>query len=330
MACKMCGMGEPGLVSDAIPPLLGLHAFEASARHLSFAAAASELHLSPSAISQRVRILERHLGTLLFERRPRSLRLTEAGHAYLPAVRDLFEDLAAATSGLFGDSERSRLTVRVQASYSSTWLAPRLPVFCAAFPHVDVRMVTAIWTDTLPHSEIDLDIRQGTGAWPGFRATKLHDDRAVAVYGPGHLDRHGTAETPALAGRPRVQVLGFDDVWRRMFADTLEDDPGSRMPAAAITVDTSIAALDIVAHSDLWAIVPERFARRDVRSGRVLLADMPSVPMRQGHYLLRRDTAQRTAPGSLAFERWLREEDAADPALDDTATDPDGGADGVP
>ena len=58
---------------DSIPPLLGLRAFEASARHLSFAAAAVELHLSPSAISQRVRVLEKHLGTPMFERRPRSL-----------------------------------------------------------------------------------------------------------------------------------------------------------------------------------------------------------------------------------------------------------------
>lgn len=300
---------------DSIPPLLGLHAFEASARHLSFAAAAVELHLSPSAISQRVRVLEKHLGTPLFERRPRSVRLTEAGQAYLPAVRDLFEDLAAATSGLFGDTDRTTLTVRVQASYASTWLAPRLPAFCAAFPHVDVHMITAIWTDALPPSEIELEIRQGNGSWPGFRATKLHDDRAVAIYGPGYLERHGPGDTAALAHRPRVQVLGFDDTWRRMFTDEADSMRDSRIPPAAITVDTSIAALDIVAHSDLWAIVPERFARRDVRTGRVLQAAGPTVPMRQGHYLLRRDHAERITGESLAFERWLRAQDTADPAL---------------
>ena len=232
---------------DSIPPLLGLHAFEASARHLSFAAAAIELHLSPSAVSQRVRVLEKHLASPLFESRPRSLRLTEAGQAYLPAVRDLFEDLAAATSGLFGDTDRARLTVRVQASYASTWLAPRLPAFCAAFPHVDVHMVTAIWTDTLPPSEIDLEIRQGNGSWPGFRATKLHDDRAVAVYGAGYLTRYGAGDTASLVGRPRVQVLGFDDTWRRFFTHEADSTGGPAIPPGAITVDTSIAALDIVA-----------------------------------------------------------------------------------
>ena len=300
---------------DSVPPLLGLHAFEASARHLSFAAAASELHLSASAISQRVRVLEKHLGTALFERRPRSLRLTEAGQAYLPVVRDLFEDLAAATSGLFGNTDRARLTVRVQASYASTWLAPRLPAFHTSFPHVDLHMVTAIWTDALPPSEIDLEIRQGNGSWPGFRATKLHDDRAVAVYGPGYLEHYGSSEAATLAIRPRVQVLGFDDTWRRFLAHETHSTHDSEIPPVAITVDTSVAALDIVANSDLWAIVPERFARQSVRSGRIFRAAGPSVPMRQGHYLLRRDNAERTTSECLAFERWLRAQDAEDPGL---------------
>lgn len=300
---------------DTIPPLLGLHAFEASARHLSFAAAAHELHLSPSAVSQRIRVLEKHLGTALFVRRPRSLRLTEAGQAYLPAVRDLFEDLAAATHGLFGTTDRAVLTVRVQASYASTWLAPRLPEFCAAFPHLDVHLITAIWTDTLPPSEIDLEIRQGNGSWPGFRASKLHDDHAVAVYGSAHLARYGADDTAALAGRPRVQVLGFDDTWRRFVTRDAHSTTDLSAPPPAITVDTWVAALDIVANSDLWAIVPERFARHGVRSGRVFRAAGPTVPMRQAHYLLRRDNAEQVTGGSLAFERWLRAQDAADAGL---------------
>jgi len=297
---------------DSIPTLLGLHAFEASARHLSFAAAAAELRLSPSAISQRVRVLEKQLGAPLFERKPRSLRLTDAGQAYLPAIRDLFEDLAAATSGLFGNTQRATLTLRVQASYASTWLAPRLPTFCADFPHVHFHMITSIWTDTLPPTEIDLEIRQGNGSWPGFRATKLHDDHAVAIYGARYVARYGYSDRAALASRPRVQVLGFDDTWRRFF---MPEAKAPHIPSGTITVDTSIAALDIVANSDLWAIVPERFARLSVRSGRVLQAPGPTVPMRQGHYLLRRDTVQRTTGESLAFERWLRAQDAADPPL---------------
>ncbi len=315
-------------MTDSIPPLLGVHAFEASARHLSFAAAAGELHLSPSAISQRVRTLERHLGVRLFVRRPRSLRLTDAGEAYLPAVRDTLEDLAAATSGIFGKTDRTTLVVRVQASYAVTWLAPRLPSFCREHPHVDVRLLTAIWADTLTPADTDVEIRQGNGSWPGFRASELHDDLAVAVYGAGYRERHGEpADVAELADRPRVQVLGFDDLWRTFFADRdrltgatgaagAAGAPGAPgAPPAAVVVDTTITALEIVASSDLWAIVPERFARAAVRSGRVLRAPGPAVAMRQRHYLLRRETADRVSAESLAFERWLRAQDADDASL---------------
>lgn len=293
-----------------VPPLLGLEAFEASARHLSFSAAAAELHLSPSAISQRVRTLEGHLGTRLFERRPRSLRLTEVGKAYLPAVRDVFEDLSAATSGLFGGTARSTLTIRVQVSYATTWLAGRIPGFLSDFPHVDVQLVTAIWADVLPPSDVDLEIRQGNGSWPGFRATKLHDDQAVAVYGPGYLSRHGSdVALGDLCSEPRVQVLGFDDLWRRFFPDTFSS---LAAPRATITVDTSVAALEVVASSDLWAIVPERFARQSVRTGRLFRAPGAPVPMRQAHYLLRSDNVGPPSGPALAFSQWLREQDATD------------------
>ena len=202
MGCKMCGIGSGGalFLTRSRPCSVCTRSRRAPATSV-LPQPPSELHLSPSAISQRVRVLEKHLDSPLFERRPRSLRLTEAGQAYLPAVRDLFEDLAAATSGLFGDTDRTTLTVRVQASYASTWLAPRLPKFCAAFPHIDVHMITAIWTDALPPSEIDLDIRQGNGSWPGFRATKLHDDRAVAVYGSA-ASRAIRGQRDRVAGHP--------------------------------------------------------------------------------------------------------------------------------
>jgi LysR family glycine cleavage system transcriptional activator len=293
-------------MNSQMPPLLGLHAYEAAARHLSFAAAAAELHLSPSAVSQRVRTLEAHLGVRLFERLPRSLTLTEKGEAYLPAVRDMFEDLSAATSGLFGTTGQTTLTIRVQISYAATWLAPRLPDFCSAFPHIDVRMITAIWADVLPPTGIDLEIRQGNGSWPGFVSTKIHDDTAVAIYGHPYLDRYGPpAGARDLAPRERVQVLGFDDLWRRFFPN---DDTFPSAPPRAVTVDTSIAAIELVAHSHYWAIVPERFARGSARSGRILVTD-DAVPMRQNHYVLRRDDPTQPSGEAAAFVRWLRAQD---------------------
>ncbi len=311
--------------AGGIPPLLGLHAYEASARHLSFVAAAAELHLSPSAISQRVRNLEAHLGIDLFERGPRSLRLTEAGQAYLPAVRDIFEDLAAATNGLFGTPAQSSLTIRVQVSYATTWLASRLAGFAAAFPHIKLQVVTTIWADTLLPNEVDLEIRQGNGVWPGHRASKVHDDYAVGVYGPGYLDEHGPdIERTSFIDKPRVQVLGFDDLWRPFFNDDDSDDTDDRdssrddtatTPRAAIAVDTSVAAIEIVATSSMWALLPERFARQSLKDGRIFAVPGEPIRMRQAHYLLRPDNAEPLSGQAVAFSHWLRDQDADDPAF---------------
>jgi LysR family glycine cleavage system transcriptional activator len=78
-----------------MPPLNWLRAFEASARHMSFAQAARDLNLTSTAVSHQVRSLEQHLGHALFGRLARGLRLTEMGAAFLPDVRRAFEDLSA-------------------------------------------------------------------------------------------------------------------------------------------------------------------------------------------------------------------------------------------
>lgn len=293
-------------MKSSIPPLLGLHAYEAAARRGSFAAAAEELHLSPATISQRVRRLEAHLGTPLFERLPRSLRLTELGHAYLPTVRDIFEELSASTSGIFGASARVDLTVRTQVSYATTWLVPRLQRFNETFGHISLRLVSAIWADALSPAEIDLEVRQGNGNWAGFQSTKLHDDHAMVICTPRLLHgRRVLRSAEELREYPRVNVLGFDDLWGKLStAPDMVDQP-----APVLTLDTSVAAIEAVAENTCWAIVPERFARQAVGEGRVSQALDTVVPMRQSHFLLRRDDGSPLSPAATAFSQWLRAED---------------------
>ncbi|MGB3185795.1 MAG: LysR substrate-binding domain-containing protein [Ornithinimicrobium sp.] len=296
-------------MTTSIPPLLGLQAYEAAARRGGFALAAEELHLSPSAVSQRVRTLEAHLGVQLFERLPRSLRLTEFGHAYLPAVRDIFEELSAATNGLFGASKNTQLTVRVQVSYATTWLAPRLRDFNDTFDHISLRLLSAVWADALPPDEIDLEIRQGNGNWPGFIATKLHDDFAVVICDPQLLQGGPTLSSASeLREHGRVHVLGFDDLWSRLSSTNEWDD----RPEAVLTLDTSIAAIAAIADRGYWTIVPERFARQAVHEGRVAMALDALIPMRQSHYLLRRDDGSQLSGAAAAFAQWIRTQDTTD------------------
>ena len=113
----------------SLPPLNGLRAFEAAARHMSFTDAADELSVTQAAISHQVRGLEQRLGLKLFVRRNRSLLLSEAGQAYLPAVRAAFDQLNEATEKLLQKDRGGHLTVTTTASFAMKWLVSRLGGF---------------------------------------------------------------------------------------------------------------------------------------------------------------------------------------------------------
>jgi LysR family glycine cleavage system transcriptional activator len=86
-------------VSQLLPPLNSLRAFEATARHLSFSKAAVELHVTPAALSHQIAGLEKRLAVKLFERKVRGIELTDAGRLIYPGIHAAFAALAAALRG---------------------------------------------------------------------------------------------------------------------------------------------------------------------------------------------------------------------------------------
>jgi LysR family glycine cleavage system transcriptional activator len=114
-----------------LPPLNALRAFETSARLGSFTRAADELHVTQAAVSQQVKQLEQHLGSPLFIREAKGLRLTEVGRSYLPALTQAFHTLRNSTDELFGERGRTQLSVRASNSFAEHFLAPRLQRFLA-------------------------------------------------------------------------------------------------------------------------------------------------------------------------------------------------------
>ena len=88
---------ERTIVTYRLPPLNGLRAFEAAARHMSFKYAADELCVTAGAVSQHVKALETALGIKLFRRSARAIALTAEGRDYLPSIRTAFEVIAKAT-----------------------------------------------------------------------------------------------------------------------------------------------------------------------------------------------------------------------------------------
>ena len=176
----------------SLPPLNGLRAFEAAARHMSFTDAADELSVTQAAISHQVRGLEQRLGLKLFVRRNRSLLLSEAGQAYLPSVRGAFDQLNEATEKLLQKDRGGHLTVTTTASFAMKWLVPRLGGFQRANPEIDVRISTGTGLIDFSREDVDIGIRYGRGHWPGAH-------RRAA----GHRGRHAGLRAVAAQGAER-------------------------------------------------------------------------------------------------------------------------------
>jgi len=298
-------------MSYRLPPLPWLRAFEASARRGSFASAADELGLTSAAVSHQMRSLEQELGYPLFERLPRGLRLTDLGKAYLVPVRQAFSELSISTLSIFGPEGETTLNVRVPVSFAVLWMTARLTRFATAHPGIRLRLFSAIWADALPADKTDVDIRFGYGNWPGSAAQLLVNDPIVLVTAPGSRIKSvrdiGSAEM--------VQIMGVESDWLHLY-----EAAGMELPkgGAGISVDTSHAALEIVASGHGAALVLSRYAATYEETGRVQRVPGIELPHDQSHYLLTTQNSEAPRAEALLFTDWLRHELAAEAAAQNT------------
>ena len=142
-----------------LPHLAFFQGFEAAARTLSFTKAAEELFVTQSAVSRQIKALEDNLGLKLFERRPRSLTLTENGLALYRIATDVLDRLQSATDRLRAETRARQLAVTTTSGFASLWLIPRLRRFTALRPDIDVRISATTEALNLERSLIDLAIR---------------------------------------------------------------------------------------------------------------------------------------------------------------------------
>lgn len=170
--------------SPALPPLHALRAFEAVGRLLSFRRAGEELLITQSAVSHHVRTLEEALGTMLFERRGRSIALTAAGARYLDCISQAFTLVADGTREVRSHATRQLLTVSLLPSFAANWLVPRLAGFRAAYPQIELVLAPTLNQANLAAGEADVAIRYGVGEWPGLRCELLATERLVPVLSP--------------------------------------------------------------------------------------------------------------------------------------------------
>lgn len=293
-------------MSYELPPLNWLRAFEAAARRSSFTAAAAELHLTQPAVSYQIRSLEERLGFSLFDRHARSVQLTDMGLAYLPAVRQAFSHLSAATGGIFGVTGERTVTVRSTATFATLWLASRLADFKRANPNIDIRLYTAIWADALTAGQADLEIRYGDGNWQGYDVTLLRSEVSVPVCSPATAAAKGSdASVVDFTDAGLIRIMGCENFWDQWFRTAgLEQPPEHR----GITVDNSLAALEVAASGYGLALVLQSFAVPYLETGHVVVPVDHHLDAHYAHYLLMPHHEGQLRPEVLVFKEWLERE----------------------
>lgn len=294
--------------------LTWLRTFEAASRHLNFTAAATELGLTQTAVSLHVRTLEEQLESRLFHRKARHLSLTDIGQAYVSTVRQALADIDVATTSLFGATRNETITVKAPISTSALWLAPRLPKFKLAYPDIDIRLVSNIWTDTTGFDHVDVELRVGRGDWTDAASERLSDDVMVPI-GAVHLDKTAFSLDQVLKG-PFIRILGQEADWVRYLA---AHDLALSTGADELYVDTMTAAIELAANGGGYAVVLRRLVEMANATGARVSIIGADVPTPSAHYLMRPKSKRSKRSVVLLFEDWLREEFLDGEAVKDDA-----------
>lgn len=277
-----------------------LRAFSVAARELSFKAAANVLHLTPSAVSHRIRDLEKHLGQRVFVRKTRAIELTDAGRALLADVAPLLAALDAALTRATTRATRRTLRVAAPPFFASELLIPSLASFYGLQPRIDLEVSATDARVGEHRATADVSIVIGTTPPEGLVATRLFAPRFVAATSRS-LAPVAREQGRRLFERQRCIVFApRAPLWTRWFEATgfagatgrgvIEVD---QLPAAVIAAERGLGI----------ALVPTFVCERRLRGGRLSRIHDAEIESGDAYYLVCR-AKDRSRPEVRALFSW--------------------------
>jgi LysR family transcriptional regulator, glycine cleavage system transcriptional activator len=285
-----------------LPPLNALRAFEAAARLSSVSAAARELGVSHSAISQQIKLLEHYFGQQLFERPGRRVEPTPAAMALLEDVKPVFDRIAMASERLARRGLRRILTVNATPFFAMRWLIPRIAGFQAAHPELELR-VSASASQGISHLDKahDIVIRRGPISRPGYICRRLIDDCATPIAQPDLVRRAGLTHPGQLIHLPLLHTRSRPTLWRDWFRQqgvpTVETLDGPFFDDTSLMLQGALSAVG-------FALAPVSFVADDLKQRRLAAPLKGHVVDGPGYHILFRasDEAER---GIRELLKWL-------------------------
>jgi DNA-binding transcriptional LysR family regulator len=284
-----------------IPSNSALMAFEASARHGSFARAADELALTEGAISRQIGRLEAFLGVTLFERVGNRVRLLPNGERYAAQVRETLDRLERDSQYLMGQpSDGASLDIAILPTFATRWLIPRLKPFQERHPHITLHLAERMEPFVLTGSGFDAAIHFEHPAWTGMRTHRLLHEVLVPVCHPALI--RGRDPVTALDALPRLHRRQNPDAWHRYAeeAGVVLTNPaiGPRYDLHSMQIEAALAGLGV-------ALVPRLYIESELAEGR-LVAPWPDGESISKTFCLILPEPIRLSDGPIqSFANWL-------------------------
>lgn len=291
----------------SLPPLATLRAFEAAARHQSFKNAASELGVTPTAISHQVRLLEETLGVRLFDRKPRQVVLTDVGQELYPVLRDGFAAFAKAVDRVRNRPVSRSMTVSVIPSFAAKWLLPRLSRFQAEYPDINLRLHTSPEAVDLAGGVADAAIRYGVGPYPGLVAHKMFREQFVPLCSPVlGLKKPEDLRNATLLHFDWLRPDDATPTWQRWGQVAGAAD---HLPSAGISFSDDSHAIQAAIAGQGVVLASPVMVRAEIDAGLLVMPFGPEITGHCYHYVHtgRGDNLREVE----AFGEWIRSEVAS-------------------
>ena len=290
-------------MSDRLPPLTALRAFEAAARHMSFAKAAAELNVTPAALSYQIKALEADLGQPVFRRLNRAVELTAAGRALAPGATDAFTTLSAAWRGTKRLTDTGVLTVTAGPAFTSKWLAPRMYDFAQAHEEIELRFLATLRIIDFDRDEVDVAIRFGLGQDKDVYSRPLIEEWMTPMMTPELAEEYDRPEKLAQATLIHDDSISFFNLptdwaaWCRAAGLEMDTSHGPRFSQADHAIDAAIAGAGVV-------LGRVSLATRALETGR-LVAPFEVGLISESQFRFICPQGNETRPHVAAFEAWV-------------------------
>ncbi|APR96281.1 LysR family transcriptional regulator [Pandoraea thiooxydans] len=284
--------------------LKSVQAFEAAARLSSFALAAEELFVTPSAISHQIKLLEEQLSVRLFHRVHRAVVLTDLGRQYAEEIAAAFSRIDHATRELGRAAKSDILTIHCTPSFATQWLMRRLARFSALHPDIDVRLNASAGAADLLSEEIDVDIRYGARKLqpPGAMVFELPPETVAPLCSPelAHGE-HPITRAADLQHHTLIHSEGCLVSWRDWMRQhrkvPLDVTRGPRFDRSFMSISAAVDGLGVCLDSLL-------LAQRELETGQ-LVAPLGLTGLTVRGYTLNVLKTRAELPKVRSFHDWL-------------------------